>query len=353
MTARTLTDRTMTARTLTDRVLLDRAMSDRAMKNDTVKKASNEQALRLVAGARSGLATVFLGLAVLSSLAGMAAAHPAADGVQKKARKAHPAKTVEPEPVVAPVVVAPPPPPPTPGEMPPNAPKVTYEDGLLSIAAENSTLADILMAVKAATGTPMDIPPGAGADRVWVTLGPGPARPILAALLTGTSLDYVIQASDADPNLIQSVQLSPRKGGKMGETGGGSSSQSFASRYRQSLGRPNFGTTDGSDSESSAPETSVGTGDSDAVAARAAAPTAPADGQPAAQAAAVDPSSSGVGVPNASLSARLPLNITEADAHPTPVADPSQAIPQMQNLFELRRQLQAQQNAQQKAAGTR
>jgi len=221
---------------------------------------------------------------------------------------------------------------------------------MLSISAENSTLADILSAVKAATGTPMDIPAGAGADRVWVTLGPGPARPILAALLTGTSLDYVIQASDTDPNLMQSVQLSPRKGGKIGDTGGGSSSQSFASRVRQSLNHSNFGTADGSDSGSSgSPDVPVGTADADTASAPAATPAATAD----AQAAAVDPSSTGTGMPSAALSARLPVNISEADAHPAPIANPEQAIPQMQNLFELRRQLQAQQNAQQKSTGSR
>ena len=320
------------------------------MDNNTMK-VSSEKAPRLGAAARSGLATVFLGLTVLSLLPGVAVGHPSADGTQRKVRKASPAKAVEPEPVVTPVQEAPPPPPLTPGQMPPNPPRVTYEDGMLSIAAENSTLADILSAVKAATGTPMDIPVGAGADRVWVTLGPGPARPILAALLTGTSLDYVIQASDTDPNLMQSVQLSPRKGGKVGDTGGGSSSsQSFASRFRQSLNHSNVGAADGSDAESSgSPDAPVGAPESDTASAAAATPTATAD----AQAAAVDPSSTGTGMPSAALSAHLPLNISEADAHPSPVANPDQAIPQMQNLFELRRQLQAQQNAQQKSAGSR
>jgi hypothetical protein len=316
------------------------------MDSNTMEKVSSE---RLSAAARSGLATVFLGLTVLSLLPGVAVGHPSADGTQRKVRKAPPTKAAEPEPVVAPVQEAPPPPPLTPGQMPPNPPRVTYEDGMLSIAAENSTLADILSAVKAATGTPMDIPAGAGADRVWVTLGPGPARPILAALLTGTSLDYVIQASDTDPNLMQSVQLSPRKGAKVGDTGGGSS-QSFTSRIRQSLNHSNFGAADGSDSGSpGSPDVPVATADSDTASATAPSPAATPD----AQAAAVEPSSAGTGTPNAALSARLPINISEADAHPSPIANPDQAIPQMQNLFELRRQLQAQQNAQQKSTGTR
>jgi len=321
------------------------------MDSKTMKQVSSENAPRLGAAARSGLATVFVALTVLSLLPGVAVGHPTADGTQRKVRKAPPAQAIEPEPVVAPVQEAPPPPPLTPGQMAPNPPRVTYEDGMLSISAENSTLADILSAVKAATGTPMDIPAGAGADRVWVTLGPGPARPILAALLTGTSLDYVIQASDTDPNLIQSVQLSPRKAGKPGDTGGSSSNQSFASRFRQSLNHSNFGAADGSDSESSAlPDVPVGTANSDTASTAAATPATTADARAAA---AVDPSSTGTDMPGAALSARLPLNITEADAHPAPIANPEQAIPQMQNLFELRRQLQAQQNAQQKSTGSR
>jgi len=46
------------------------------------------------------------------------------------------------------------------------------------------------------------------------------------------------------------------------------------------------------------------------------------------------------------------MTITEADAHPAPIANPEQGVPQLLNLFELRRQLQEQQNAQQKTTGT-
>ncbi len=300
------------------------------------------------ARARYSLPMAVCGLAVLVLFSGMAQAYPSADGTHRKGRKATPAPPVEPAPVV---VLAPPPPPPplTPGQMPANAPNVSFQDGLLTISAENSTLSDILSAVSARTGATMDVPSGAGADRVWVTLGPGPARAILAALLSGTSLDYVIQASDADQTQIQSVLLTPRnKGGKTGDTSGGGT-QSFASRYRQSRTRPSFGAADSSDSDNgSAPDVSTGTPDSDAGVSNAAAsspqPSSPADAQ---QAAVDTPATS---TPSPALSARLPLSITEMDAHPVPVANPEQAIPQMQNLFELRRQLQEQQNAQQKAA---
>lgn len=286
-----------------------------------------------------------LGFALLAQFSGLAFAHPSTDGGQRKVRKAAPPAPAEPEPVFEMTPVEPPPPPLTPGQMPPNAPIVTYEDGLLTISAENSTLLEILAAVKARTGATMDIPGSAGADRVWVTLGPGPARAILAALLTGTSLDYVIQASDTDQTQIQSVLLTPRiKGGK--STDSGPAGQSFSSRYRQFRNKPNFGAPDSTDSDSgTSPD--APTADSDAgpvPAASTPAPSTSADAQPS----SVDPPSSST--PSPSLSARLPMSVSEADAHPAPMTNPEQAIPQMQNLFELRKQLQEQQNAQQKAA---
>ena len=298
---------------------------------------------------RRDLSFVLLIFALMAPLSGVAQAHPSADGAQRKVRKAPPSAPVEPEPVFEMTLVPPPPPPLTPGQMPPNPPTVTYEDGLLSISAENSTLFDILTAVKASTGTTMDIPASAGADRVWITLGPGPARAILASLLSGTSLDYVIQASDADQAQIQSVLLSPRIKGPKGADSGVASGQSFSSRYRQLRNRPNFGTPDSSDTDSASPDTS-GTADPNTAsnaATTSAQPTATADAQPA----AADTAPTNPTTP--ALSARLPLAVTEADAHPTPIANPEQAIPQMQNLFEMRRQLQEQQNAQQKAAATR
>src|SRR6202021_2572376 len=65
------------------------------------------------------------------------------------------------------------------------APHVTYQDGQLTIVAPNSTLADILRAVRKLTGAEMDIPPNAN-ERVVTNLGPGPAPGVVAELLTGS-----------------------------------------------------------------------------------------------------------------------------------------------------------------------
>jgi hypothetical protein len=88
--------------------------------------------------------------------------------------------------------------------------KVGYQGGLLTIAAQNSTLGEILREVRKLTGASIDIPPGSGAERVVAYLGPGAPRDVLAALLNGSSLNYVILGSGSDPTMVSSVILSPK-----------------------------------------------------------------------------------------------------------------------------------------------
>jgi hypothetical protein len=88
---------------------------------------------------------------------------------------------------------------------------ISYAGGQLTINTLDSTLADILAKVADLTGLKIDVPASANSERMAVVeLGPGPARQILASLLSGSNLDYVIQASDTDPAKIQSVLLLPR-----------------------------------------------------------------------------------------------------------------------------------------------
>lgn len=95
--------------------------------------------------------------------------------------------------------------------------KVGYQGGLLTIAAQNSTLGEILRDVRKLTGASIDIPPGSGAERVVAYLGPGAPRDVLAALLNGTSLNYVMLGSSSDPTMVSSVILTPKPSAK-GET---------------------------------------------------------------------------------------------------------------------------------------
>jgi hypothetical protein len=105
------------------------------------------------------------------------------------------------------------PPPYIPAELlPPTPPQVSYESGQLTIVAENSTLSDILDALRTCMGADIDLPASASGERMWAQLGPGPASKVLASLLSQTSLDYLIQGSDpeTDPDGIRSVSLTLR-----------------------------------------------------------------------------------------------------------------------------------------------
>jgi len=88
-------------------------------------------------------------------------------------------------------------------------PVVTYAGGQLTIVAHNSTLADVLRAVRKQTGADIDFPPSA-TDRVVTDLGPGPARDVLAALLNGSHFDYVMLGSPADPTHVDRLVLTAR-----------------------------------------------------------------------------------------------------------------------------------------------
>ncbi len=85
------------------------------------------------------------------------------------------------------------------------APQVNYQNGQLTIVAPNSTLGDILRAVKKQTGAEIDVPQAT--DRVVTRLGPGPARDVMAELLNGSRFNYVLLGSPEDSSLLTRVVL--------------------------------------------------------------------------------------------------------------------------------------------------
>ena len=253
----------------------------------------------------------------------------------RKVRKA-PATTVDPQTIVLatePVPELPPAPPPTPGQMPPNPPGIAYDNGQLTIVAENSTMADILSAVSAVIGAKIDVPASAGVERVWIQLGPGPTRSVLAQLLSGTDLDFAIQASDTDPTQVQSVLLTTRTKGSGPTDAGVETMASRLNRFRNHQSGQDAGDSD------STPAVASPTAEN-----QLATPEAEAPAAPPAVASSVIPDA-----PAGSPGARLPSTISESQAHPSPTSDPQQGVPQLLNLFELRRQLQEQANTQLKA----
>jgi len=96
--------------------------------------------------------------------------------------------------------------------MPAAPPKVSFQGGLLTIVAQNSTLGDILRDVHQLTGASIDVPPNA-TERVVTKLGPGAPRDVLASLLNGTGFNYVMLGSSSDPTGVASVILTTRPAG--------------------------------------------------------------------------------------------------------------------------------------------
>ncbi len=99
----------------------------------------------------------------------------------------------------------------TPEQMAPTAPQVTYSNGLLTIVANNSTLSDVLRAVAARTGASLDAPPQLTSERVAARIGPASPREVLSDLLTGPRFDYILVGSDADPNGVRNIILTPNQ----------------------------------------------------------------------------------------------------------------------------------------------
>jgi hypothetical protein len=98
-------------------------------------------------------------------------------------------------------------------QIPASAAKVILQNGLLTISAENSTLGEILRDVRKLTGAVIDIPSGSGAnERVVAHLGPGAPRDVLAVLLNGSSFNYVMIGSSANPDAVSSVILTSKGG---------------------------------------------------------------------------------------------------------------------------------------------
>jgi hypothetical protein len=112
--------------------------------------------------------------------------HPPSKKQKTRPRKATP--PVAPQPRAAPAAV------------------VSYQNGLLTIAAENAKLCDIMDRVRDSTGAMVDAPPLN--ERVTVHLGPQPPARVIAALLDGSHVNYVIVGA-TDSSAIRAIQVMP------------------------------------------------------------------------------------------------------------------------------------------------
>ena len=107
---------------------------------------------------------------------------------------------------------APPPPPPvplTPNQQPAQRATVRYENGLVTVKANNSSLNQILRAIMRETGLQID--GGVTEERVYGVYGPAPLQTLLSNLLDGSDANIIyMPAMDGQP---QQLTLTPRNGG--------------------------------------------------------------------------------------------------------------------------------------------
>jgi hypothetical protein len=101
----------------------------------------------------------------------------------------------------------------TPEQMDPVQPRVSYRDGLLTVEAPNCTLGSILNIIHNKTGVQFDgLPIPGTSDRVAVRTGPAPVDEVIAELLRGSRIDYLIVGREDSPGTIQRVILNPHPG---------------------------------------------------------------------------------------------------------------------------------------------
>lgn len=135
----------------------------------------------------------------------------------KHKKKPTPTKQEQPAVPPAPAIAEAPPAELTLEQKPAVPPKVTYQNNQLTIVAENSTLGDVLRAVKTQTGASIDLPANTNA-RVVANLGPGPSRDVLAHLLNGTLFNYVLLGTVNDPAAVGKIILIPKPVGNEAHT---------------------------------------------------------------------------------------------------------------------------------------
>ena len=93
-----------------------------------------------------------------------------------------------------------------------NGVRVRFANGQLEIHARNATLSEVLFQIQKQTGAEIAIPAGTEQERVAVDSGPAPASAVLAELLNGSGLNFVVVGSEADPKVLRSVILSRKSG---------------------------------------------------------------------------------------------------------------------------------------------
>jgi hypothetical protein len=141
-----------------------------------------------------------------------------------------------------------------PAEMSPSPPQVTCKGKELSIAAENSTMNSVLIAVGNCIGLRIEVPEGTANERTYIQLGPGPSLGVLQSLLSSTDYNYVIEPSDTEPDKVRSVLLMARAKDESKKSAGSDLALTPARRAWLEMRQRSHPTTDaGTDEQSLSP----------------------------------------------------------------------------------------------------
>src|SRR5205807_802488 len=95
----------------------------------------------------------------------------------------------------------------------PNGVRVQFDRGMLEVHARNATLSEVLFQIQKQTGAEIAIPAGTEQERVAADFGPAPASVVLAGLLNGSDLNFVVVGSELDPTALRSVILTHKGAG--------------------------------------------------------------------------------------------------------------------------------------------
>jgi len=128
--------------------------------------------------------------------------------------------------------------PPTLEQSPPTPPKVTYNNGQLTIIAQNATLSQVLRSVQSQTGASIEMPSGASNERVVGQLGPGQPRDVLNALLNGTKFNYIILGVNGNPGGVQKVILTTARPASTVNTAQNNAGQPEEAQEEENYGEP-------------------------------------------------------------------------------------------------------------------
>ena len=92
--------------------------------------------------------------------------------------------------------------------LPPPLVLAVYQEGALSITAEDATLPEIFDSVRQSTGAAIDAP--ATEERMSVHLGPQPPVQVIAALLEGTPFNYAILGGTGPADRVLRIIVMPK-----------------------------------------------------------------------------------------------------------------------------------------------